>query len=77
MQRQKNARPPQVLVVPAIASSNLLTVTIACPICEGQHTYFRSEALPPQTCPQQPDSGIVLFVVPPSNVKSLATAEAA
>jgi hypothetical protein len=77
MQRMKKARPPQILVVPRVASSSSLIMTIACPICDEQHTYLRSEALPPQTCPQQPESGIALFIVPPDAVSLCAPTEAA
>src|SRR4051794_25761704 len=77
MQPIRKARPIRVLVVPRIAISSSAIVTIACPICEDQHTYLRSDALPPQICPQQPDSGIALFVVPPSDAIPLATVVAA
>ena len=77
MQRIRKARSPQVLVVPRVASSSSLIITIACPVCDEQHTYIRSKALPPQTCPQQPESGIALFIVPPAVVSPRHPAEAA
>ena len=77
MERITKARPPQVLVVPKVASSSSLIITIACPIYTEQHTYLRSKALPLQTCPHQPQSGIALFIVPPAEVSPRHPAEAA
>lgn len=77
MQRIRKARAPQVLVVPRVASSSSLVMSIECPVCDEQHTYLRSEPLPPQTCPQQSEGGIALFIVPPVDVSARYPAEAA